>query len=311
MTRAIDRFQDREERIDAMRRQKIVGGNLAVAAALVDAGELVEFAPGVEIIVQEGQDRDAYFLLHGEVEIRVNGMLMDDRRRAGEVVGEFAAINSALPRTATVVAADEVVAIKVDHSALRAAGQMEPDVWRLLAIDLTWKVQQRNKYVNRANNRPNIFMIATAEQYDEAEEIELALGPGFDTELWRESDLAPPGSYALERLNASAMMADIAIVLAHPDDLKRGLGSDGTAQRESVLFELGYLISILGRHRTLLLIPEGSTSKLPEEFKGMRPWTYPEIGGKIPKNVALAPVVKRLIAYIDEKKVRSRLEREV
>ena len=145
MTRAIDRFQDREERIDAMRRQKIVGGNLAVAAALVDAGELVEFAPGVEIIVQEGQDRDAYFLLHGEVEIRVNGMLMDDRRRAGEVVGEFAAINSALPRTATVVAADEVVAIKVDHSALRAAGQMEPDVWRLLAIDLTWKVQQRNK----------------------------------------------------------------------------------------------------------------------------------------------------------------------
>lgn len=236
---------------------------------------------------------------------------MRDRRKAGEVVGEFAAINSAMARSATVVTAEEVVAIKVDHGALRAAGRIEPDVWRLLAIDLTRKVQQRNQYVNRANERPNIFMIATAEQYDEAEEIELALGPGIDTELWRESDLAPPGSYELERLNASAILADIAIVLAHPDDLKRGLGRDGTAQRESVLFELGYLISILGRHRTLLLIPEGSSSKLPEEFKGMRPWTYPEIGGKIPKNVALAPVVKRLIAYIEEKKVRSRLEREV
>ncbi|HET6523175.1 TIR domain-containing protein [Sphingopyxis sp.] len=311
MTRAIDRFRDREERIDAMRQQTIVGGHALVAAALVDAGKLVDFEAGVELIVQEGQDREAYFLLAGEVEIRVNGMLLNDRRKAGQVVGEFAAINNAMPRTATVIAATEVVAIQVDHSALREAGKLEPDVWRFLAIDLTRKVHQRNQYVSRANERPRIFMVATADQYDEAEEIEMALGPSYETELWKESDLAPPGTYAVERLNAAAMLADIAIVLAHPDDLRRTVQADGGPSRESVLFELGYLMSILGRHRTLLLIPEGTRSELPEEFKGMKPWAYPILDGSLPANIALAPIVARLKKYIDEKKTRSRLEREI
>lgn len=55
MTRAIDRFRDRDEQIDAMRQQKIVGGNIAVAEALVDAGELVEFPPVSRLSCKAGK----------------------------------------------------------------------------------------------------------------------------------------------------------------------------------------------------------------------------------------------------------------
>ncbi|MEP9358081.1 TIR domain-containing protein [Sphingomonas sp. KR3-1] len=307
---AIERFRDRAARIDAVRKQRILGNSKAVATALVDAGELVSFPAGAEIIVQGANDSDAYFLLSGKIDLWINGMDISYGRGAGEVVGEFAAINSALPRTSTVIAATEVVALKCSSSALRDAAKGEPEIWELLAIELTTKIEQRNRFINAANDKPSIFMIAAEDRIPVAEEIRLALSVDFpDTQLWSDEDLAPPGSYELDRLRQKAAMADFAIVLAHPADLWRSSAQDG-GPGVSILFELGFLMSALGRHRTVLLICEGERADLPEEFKGLKPLTYPATRADVTGKSLYGPVVRQLRNYIIEKKVRSRLQRE-
>lgn len=306
----IERYSDRDEQIAAMRRQAIVGGNKQVAEALVDAGTRVAFAPGEELMAQHGTERDAYFLLSGSVELHVNGMRMPYGRKAGQVVGEFAAINPELHRTATVIAAEPVVALKCSPAALRAAGKMEPEVWEYLAVDLTRKIEQRNGLIARANAKPALFMVATDDQFDVAEELRLSLAVDYDVMLWSDADLHPPGSFEIERLALAAAGADFAIMLAHPDDLRRPRDREASEPCDSIRFELGYLLSVLGRHRTILLIPQGSGLALPEEFKGMRPLTYPALDASKPAEVQLGPLVRQLRNLIIERKTRSRIERE-
>lgn len=304
----IERFRDRGVRIEAIRRQKIVGGDRRVACALVEAGELVAFPAGAEIITQGAYDRDAYFLLAGKVDLRINGVELPYGRAAGEVVGEFSAINSAIRRSATVVATEDVVAVKCDPAALDAAATMtDAELWRLLAVELTYKVEQRNRFIASANERPSVFMIAAQDHISVAEEFRLALSLDFDVQLWSDEDLAPPGSYELERLRQFAAASDFALVLAHPDDLRRSRDRQAAAPSQTILFELGYLMSVLGRYRTLLLIPEDERADLPDQFKGLKPWCYPPPVDGVAIKPQLAQTVRRLRNYLVERKTRSRL----
>lgn len=310
MSGLIDRFGMPAAQLAAMLGQRIINGNRAAAQALVDAGELVAFAPGQEIIAQGAWDSDAYFLLAGAVEIRINGKLLPYGRGAGEVIGEFSAINSALARTATINAVDNVVALKCTSDALRAAANSAIEVWELLAIDLTRKVEQRNRFINACNDRPVIFMIATEEHLEVAKALELALSSEFEIMLWSDEDLFPPGAYELDILNRNAAIADFAVVLAHPDDLKRSRDRHGGGERESILFELGFLMPVVGRHRTIILIPEEACGSDPAEFKGVRPWCYEVPNGNTPRDIVLAKTVRRLRNYITETKIRSRLQEQ-
>jgi predicted nucleotide-binding protein len=289
-----------------MKRQRIVNGNEAVAGALADAGTLVSFAGGAELIAQGAFDQHAYFLLAGKVELRIYGKLLPYGREGGEVIGEFSAINPELPRTATVIAAEQVVALQVSGAALEAAAKAVPEVWRLLAVDLTRKVEQRNQLINSCNERPVVFMIASSERAEIAEELRLALSTDFDVFLWSDDDLFPPGSYQLESLNERAAFADFAVVLAEPDDLRRDRARTGGGG-QSILFELGYLMSVLGRHRTLLLVPEGGCDAARNEFKGLKPWCFPVPDGTIPSKVVLSPTIRALRNYFIDRKVRSKL----
>lgn len=303
------KFEDPDTLLEAILRQVIVFNDENVAAHLVATGKLEGFAPGQELMAQEGTDRDAYFILSGKAEIRVNGMLLDYGRGPGDVVGEFAAINTALHRTATIVASEPLVALKVSHADFTAAGNKGKRFWRDLAISLTSKIEQRNRFVGAANAKPSIFMIAAEDQLGAAEALRDALQDAYDVVLWGEEELFPPANYELQRLSGGVARADFGLVLAHPDDLRRARDREDAGHRDTILFELGYLMSVLGPQRTLLLIPEGSRHKLPDEFKGMRPWTYPAIGGKRTAEVALSDVMRRLENFITEKNIRSRLER--
>ncbi len=305
----IDRFAEEGEVIDAMRTQRIIRGDLAVATALTRAGKVVGFAPGEEMIRQGGTDNDCYFLLAGSVGLRVNGELLPYGRTAGEVVGEFSAINPALPRTATVTAADEVVALRCAAKDLKEAGARESEVWRLLAIELTRKVEQRNRLISTANDRPSIFMIATKNRLEVAKALKLALLRDFAVELWSDEELVRPGDYPLETLHGIARSADFAIVLAHPGDLDDARDRMGEEEWSTVRFELGYLMAELGRHRTLLMIPDGGEGATYPLFKGMQPMTYDLPSGGMPMDVALTRAVEAIRELVASRKVRSRLQK--
>lgn len=90
-----------------------VGGKQKIGQALQEAGQRVDFRKGEDLIVQGQSDDDVYFLLFGEVEIRIDSGYRQVRA-APTQVGEMAALDSGAARSATVRAKSEtVVAWKV------------------------------------------------------------------------------------------------------------------------------------------------------------------------------------------------------
>ncbi|MBW6530524.1 nucleotide-binding protein [Sphingomonas sp. RRHST34] len=307
MTGQIDRFKDRDDQIEAMLSQKTVRGNRSVAEALVDAGELVAFAPGEDLMHQGANDDHCWFILAGSVDLIVNGERLPYGRGAGDVVGEFAAINPRLCRTATVTAREPVVALRCGSAALKGAGRGEPELWRLLAVELTHKIEQRNQLIASVNERPRIFMIASESRREIAQQIRLALLRNHDVELWNVDDLVPPGEHQVDVLHEQARAADFGVVLADPDDLCDPPERASGDQWQTVRFELGYVMSELSRHRTLVMVPEWAAGAAPRLFKGMQPMTYSLPDEGVPTRVALARAIEAITEFVAERKARSRL----
>jgi CRP/FNR family cyclic AMP-dependent transcriptional regulator len=303
----IDRFGEDDELVDALLGQEVVRGNREVAEALAASGKLVEFAPGAELVRQGATDTDCYFLLAGKVDLRIKGEVLPYGRGAGDLIGEFRAINSAIPRTATVVATEEVVALKASAGVLKAAGKNAPELWRLIAVSLTSKIEQRNELIEVVNDRPRIFMIAAENRIEIAKALKGALESEYDVDLWSEHDLVPPGGYQLETLREKARSADFGIVFAHPDDLARPHERTGKDEWETVRFELGYLMSELSRHRTLLMVPGGADGTAPGLFKGIQPMTYQLPADNAPLRVVLVAAVDAVRELVETRQVRTRL----
>jgi CRP/FNR family transcriptional regulator, cyclic AMP receptor protein len=119
-----DRFQGANEPrlIEALRRQEFTGRNADIVAAFRSVGELVDFPKGEKFIVQDGEDNDIYMLVSGSAAIVVNGNQVATRK-AGEHVGEMAAIEPAQKRAADVVALDTIVALKVSSADFGKVGE--------------------------------------------------------------------------------------------------------------------------------------------------------------------------------------------
>src|SRR4051812_44593485 len=108
------RFEQTEDRIEALSKQQIVADR-EVATALAQEGELLEFAPGRNIIEQGASDRDIHFILAGKGHVIINQARLYPRER-GVAVGEMSAINPAIGRAATIEATDPTVTWKVSHT---------------------------------------------------------------------------------------------------------------------------------------------------------------------------------------------------
>jgi CRP/FNR family transcriptional regulator, cyclic AMP receptor protein len=70
-----ERFEgdNRHNLIDALKRQEFVGGDSAIAEAMAEQGELVEFEKLDKLIVEDSEDNDVYLLLAGAVSIVIKG----------------------------------------------------------------------------------------------------------------------------------------------------------------------------------------------------------------------------------------------
>src|SRR4051812_9324954 len=71
----IDRFtglQNRQKRINAIKKQAIVRNNDQVARLLEKKIDLIEFQPNNTIISQGDQDDDLYLVIAGRVSVRAN-----------------------------------------------------------------------------------------------------------------------------------------------------------------------------------------------------------------------------------------------
>lgn len=277
----IDRFQNKTVLTEALLAQVVVQGDREVAAALADAGQVVEFAAGEVLIHEDATDRDMYFLLFGKVGVSVKGKYLYPRER-NVTVGEMSVVNPAITRSATITAVEPTVTLKVSPETLDQIAMVQPRVYRLVAAELASRLLQRNSLIRAPNPRPRVFFISSKESLSVAKAIRHGLRySDADSLLWSDEDMFPPGSYPLEVLEHEVDLADFGVAIAHPDDIVRSRRSQSAAPRDNVIFELGFFMSRLGRKRTFLLVPQmGADLKLPSDFKGMTPITYPPLTGK-------------------------------
>lgn len=269
-----ERFEgvNRHTLIDALKRQEFVAGDAAIAEAMAGQGELVEFAKLDQLIVEDGEDNDIYLLLAGSVSIVIKGNEYTTRN-AGQHVGEMTAIEPTLKRSATVVANDKVVALKLTSTAFMAIGNTYPQIWLPMARELSRRLHQRNTLIQPPNEFPKLFIISSSEAKPVATELRAQLEHDVFSTIWSDGVFFA-GGYPLEALEKAVGESDFAVAIAQPDDVVRSRRKMQPTLRDNVLFELGLFMGKLTRHRAILVHPRVPSLKLPSDLHGLTLLSY-------------------------------------
>jgi CRP/FNR family transcriptional regulator, cyclic AMP receptor protein len=298
------RFEDknRPQLIAALKRQAFACGKIEIAEALAAHGELVEFQPGENIILQSRTDNDVYFLIMGVAGIVVNGAQIATRK-AGQHVGEMAAIEPSLPRSATVLALEPTLALKISSAEFMEAGRLFPEIWLPLAQELSKRLYQRNSTISLPNKAPKLFIISSSE----AKSIGYGLRAGLEhdvfSKVW-DDGVFFAGGYPLEALETQVADADFAVAIAEADDVIESRRIKAPTVRDNVLFELGLFMGKLTRYRTILVHPKIANLKLPSDLSGLTLLPY-EPGDDATLAVRLTPVCDQLRALVKKLGVRT------
>jgi len=269
-----ERFQGSNagQLVRAMKNQTLVGQDEALAAALAASGTLIEFQSGDQLIEQGTADNDIYFVVYGAVSIIVNGAQINTRK-AGEAVGEMAAVEPSLPRSATVRALEPTVALKVANDRFLAVAEAHPKIWMPIAQDLARRLFQRNQTIALSNNSPKLFIISSSEAKDLAYAMHTGLGPDVFSRVW-DQGVFWAGGYPLEALEQQVAESDFAVAIAEPDDIVESRGTRAPTLRDNVLFELGLFMGKLSRHRSILVHPRIKELRLPSDLQGLTAIPY-------------------------------------
>jgi predicted nucleotide-binding protein len=284
--------------VDVLREQRVVAGNAALAEDLASQVELLGVSTGQVIIQQGGGDNDMYFLLTGSCEIVVNNKRIA-QRFAGEHVGEMAAIQSTQLRSASVIALEDGVVARLTEPALVSIGQRYPEIWRWIAKELARRLLQRNRFVADSRDKIRVFIISSVEALEIGRAVQNAFEhDGYQVVLWT-NDVFRATFYPIESLEAELDVADFAIAIAQPDDLVKMRGTETLKPRDNVIFELGFFMGRLGRHRAILMEPRGEAVTLPTDLTGITTIAYKYAPGK-ELAAAISPACNRLRDIIDD-----------
>jgi predicted nucleotide-binding protein len=231
-----ERFEgaNRHNLIDALKRQEFVGGDGAIAEQMAAKGELVEFQKLDKLIVEDAEDNDIYLLLAGSVSIVIKGNEYRSRH-AGQHVGEMAAIEPTLKRSATVVANETVVALKLASATFMAIGNTFPQIWLPMARELSRRLHQRNSMILPPNEFPKLFIISSSEALPVATELRGQLEHAVFSTVWSEGVFFA-GGYPLDALEKAVAESDFAVAIAQADDVVRSRKKMQRTLRDNVLF---------------------------------------------------------------------------
>ncbi len=269
----------------------MVGGNTELAERIAAIGKRIEVPVGTAIIQQGDEDNEVYLIVEGSFHIVVNGKTIG-RRTATDHVGEMAAILPVQRRAASVVAHEPSVAIQLSDAQLTELGERYPQIWRCFARELAHRLHQRNTAATAVNEKVRVLIMGPAEASEIARVIHDALkNEPFQIAIWTEG-LFRGSNYAIDSLEAELDRSDVAIAIS---------GSGAGSSHDGIIFELGFFMGRLGRHRTFLIEPRNEEVKLPVELAGINTVTYKlRTGDGRDLTHALAPACNKLRKIIHE-----------
>lgn len=277
--------------------QKLVNGHEELASELASKGTVIGVGRGDVLIKQDGEDTDIYFILTGDFKILVNEREVA-RRHAGDHVGEMAAVVVCAKRSATVVAAEFSVVLKVSSDDFKNAANTHPRVWQLVTRQLVNRLHERNRLVRPSHAQPKVFIISSVEGIKIAREVESLLqhDPVY-AKVWEHGTFSA-SKFAIESLEEELEDCDFAIAIGQPDDEVLSRGESQNAPRDNVIFELGLFVGRLGRLRSILLEPRGEEVRLPSDLKGLTTIRYAPATESQPAR--LGPACTELRKIIEE-----------
>jgi CRP/FNR family transcriptional regulator, cyclic AMP receptor protein len=283
--------------IDSLKSQKIVAGNQALAEAIAASAELLEVPAQTAIIEQGAEDNDLYLILTGSFVVLVNGKKVA-MRGPNEHVGEMAAIQQTQRRSATVVANEASVIVKVTEAQLAAWGDNYPQIYRGIAKELALRLMQRNFFITAARERIRVFIISSVEALSIARAVQNAFDHDpFMVVIWTDG-VFRASQYPVESLERELDQSDFAIAIAQPDDVTQTRDKEFLMPRDNVIFELAFFMGRLGRHRSFLLEPRGEEVKLPSDLTGITTISYKYDAANLA--AALGPACNRMRDIINE-----------
>jgi hypothetical protein len=103
--------------------------------------------------------------------------------------------------------------------------------------------------------------------------VQVALDPVCEVELWTQGVFGLTQG-TLESLITASSRFDFAVLVLTADDLTISRGTQKTAARDNVLFELGLFIGSLGRNRTFMLYDRTDPPTLPSDLAGITAVTF-------------------------------------
>lgn len=270
-----DRFKEKEVLINALLPQRLVEHDRQMAEDITEQGELVQFANGDTIIEQGGYDQDVFFIIAGEVSLLVHGNQFPYTRKAGISIGEMSALDATQPRSATVKALTETVTLKLTATAFNQLADKYPKIHRLLAVDLSQRLNQRNELIEKQNEKPKLFIISTVESLDIARDIKAQLDyDDVEVSIWNETSVFNGGDYTLEALERAVKESDFGVAILQDDDIIVSRDIEQRGPRDNVIFELGLFMGLLTRKRTFIALPRGVDQKLASDLRGITPLEY-------------------------------------
>ncbi|TIS72499.1 MAG: cyclic nucleotide-binding domain-containing protein, partial [Mesorhizobium sp.] len=221
-----------------------------------------------------GEDNDVYFLVTGGVSVVVKGQELRTLR-AGDHVGEMAAIEPSQRRSASVIAEDTVVAIKMPGTAFSLLADRFPSlIWKSVAQELSRRLFDRNRLMTTPNEKPRMFIMSSVEGLDVANEIQAGLQHDVLATVWP-NGVFWAGGYPLESLELAVAESDFGVAVALFEDIVETSRGDRNATiRDNVLFELGMFMGRLGRRRSILIYPRHKGLVLPSDLHGLTPASY-------------------------------------
>ena len=123
--------------------QRVVEHDKSIAEILISKGALVEFQEGDTVIEQGAADTETYFLVSGEANVFVNNRQVGVRGPR-DLVGEMVTLEPAAPRSATVKASGDLVALRIAAADLETVADQYPSIWRAIGRVLTERLRERS-----------------------------------------------------------------------------------------------------------------------------------------------------------------------
>lgn len=258
----------REKLVAALKNQKLVGGDEALARRLARIAKVEEHQPNRGLIRQGDADNDVFLILSGSVRVLVNGREVAVRT-AGEHVGEMSLMDVTAVRSSTVRCVQETVVARISEKEFTKVADRYPDLWRRAAVEVARRLREREKFHVPPRTVPVIFIGSSTEGLAIAIKVfnflkTLRCVP----RLWSE-DVFECSETTIESLMKLTHGSDFALIILTADDVTKWRGRRKPSPRDNAIFELGLFMGALSRLRTLFMVQSGVDVKIPTDLLGI------------------------------------------